>query len=128
MSRSIQLKTKEKLYTQFREVPNPEEIFEKAPSAKDFPEDNSIMLLDETHKIVHQDGATEEKRYEMIKVFNTTGVDTWKEYSIGVYAADGSADDLNVADEYYYDDDANDYEAVISYAVAPTGGGGGEKP
>jgi hypothetical protein len=28
---------------------------------------------------------------------------------------------LNVADEYYYDDDANDYEAVISYAVAPTG-------
>ena len=51
-----------------------------------------------------------------------------EEYSIGVYAADGSADDLNVADEYYYDDDANDYEAVISYAVAPTGGGGGEKP
>jgi len=46
-----------------------------------------------------------------------------EEYSIGVYAADGSANDLNVADEYYYDDDANDYEAVISYAVAPTGGG-----
>ena len=44
-----------------------------------------------------------------------------EEYSIGVYAADGSANDLNVADEYYYDDDANDYEAVISYAVAPTG-------
>lgn len=79
------LEGKEKLYTQFREVPDPEEIFENAPSAEDFPEDNSIMLLDETHKIVHKDGATEEKRYEMIKVFNTTGVDTWKEYSIGVY-------------------------------------------
>ena len=45
-----------------------------------------------------------------------------EEYSIGVYAADGSADDLNVADEYYYDDDTNDYEAVISYAVAPLAG------
>jgi len=46
-----------------------------------------------------------------------------EEYSIGVYTAGGSASDLNVADEYYYDDDADDYEAVISYAVAPTGGG-----
>ena len=45
-----------------------------------------------------------------------------EEYSIGVYASGGSANDLNSADEYYYDDEANDYEAVISYAVAPTGG------
>ena len=44
-----------------------------------------------------------------------------EEYSIGVYASGGSANDLNTADEYYYDDEANDYEAVISYAVAPTG-------
>ena len=44
-----------------------------------------------------------------------------EEYSIGVYANGGNANDLNVADEYYYDDEANDYEAVISYAVAPTG-------
>ena len=55
-----------------------------------------------------------------------------EEYSIGVYPADGSASDLNSADEYYYDDEANDYEAVISYAVAPHGGSPGlpapEKP
>ena len=55
-----------------------------------------------------------------------------EEYSIGVYPADGSASDLNTADEYYYDDEAKDYEAVISYAVAPHGGSPGlptpEKP
>lgn len=47
-----------------------------------------------------------------------------EEYSIGVYPAGGQASDLNTADEYYYDDEANDYEAVISYAVAPSGPAG----
>lgn len=46
-----------------------------------------------------------------------------EEYSVGVYSLGGVATELNTADEYYYDDDADDYEAVISYAVAPTGGG-----
>ena len=51
-----------------------------------------------------------------------------EEYSIGVYASGGSASDLNTAEEYYYDDEANDYEAVISYAVAPLGPALFQKP
>ena len=51
-----------------------------------------------------------------------------EEYSIGVYASGGSASDLNTSEEYYYDDEANDYEAVISYAVAPLGPALFQKP
>ncbi len=95
------LNGEEKLFEQFAEVKDPEDIFENSPIAKDLPEENSVMLLDQTHKIVHEDGATESRRYLMVKVLNATGVDNWKEYSVGsggratieeamVYKADGS--------------------------------------
>lgn len=49
-----------------------------------------------------------------------------EEYQVGVYTNDVS--ELDGADEYYYDSSEEAYDAVISYAVAPSGGGGGQKP
>src|SRR6185436_16268139 len=59
-----------------------QKIYDSSPAASEFPEDNSIVLLDETHKIVYKGGASAEKNFVMIKVFNASGVDDWKEYSV----------------------------------------------
>ncbi len=59
------------------------EIFKKAPKAEDFPDDNSIILLNEAQRVVYPEGATEERVEIVVKVFNQTGIDIWKEYSIG---------------------------------------------
>jgi len=41
-----------------------------------------------------------------------------EEYQVGVFTSDAS--ELDGADEYYFDTSSNSYDAVISYAVAPT--------
>ncbi|HLC83046.1 MAG TPA: DUF3857 domain-containing protein, partial [Bacteroidia bacterium] len=58
-------------------------LFASSPSAKDFPEDNSIVLFNEVQRIVYPEGATEQKTEIIIKVFNQAGIDGWKEYAIG---------------------------------------------
>ena len=46
------------------------EIFNNAPSAADFPEDNSILLSQERQIVIHEKGAAEEKYYKLVKVFD----------------------------------------------------------
>jgi predicted Zn-dependent protease len=58
-------------------------IVAKAPGAKDYPQDNSIILLNDNHIIVYPEGA-KEYRYEMaVKILNQSGISVWKEYTIG---------------------------------------------
>ncbi len=59
------------------------DLYKKAPKAEDYPDDNSIILLNETQRVVYPEGATEEKSEIVVKVFNQAGIDTWKEYYIG---------------------------------------------
>jgi tetratricopeptide (TPR) repeat protein len=58
-------------------------LYTESPKAKDFPEDNSMILLNEMQRIVYPEGATEQKTELMIKIFNQAGIDSWKEYAIG---------------------------------------------
>ncbi|HYG14239.1 MAG TPA: tetratricopeptide repeat protein, partial [Bacteroidia bacterium] len=60
-------------------------LFKEAGSATDYPEDNSVILLNSVQKVVYQDGASEEKHTLVAKVFNAAGIDNWKEYSVGYY-------------------------------------------
>ena len=57
--------------------------FNNSPKAEDFPEDNSIILLNDMQRIVYPEGATEQKTDLLIKILNQAGIDSWKEYSIG---------------------------------------------
>ncbi|MGB1039625.1 MAG: transglutaminase domain-containing protein [Flavobacteriales bacterium] len=127
------LNGEDKLFEQFAEVKEPEDIFEKSPIARDLPEDNSVMLLDQTHKIVHEDGATESRRYIMVKVFNASGVDSWKEYNIPtgngrlvveeakVYKADGGKLDAEVNYNYIVFTDLEEGDAIyIQYKKEST--------
>ncbi len=61
------------------------ERFEKAPPADDFPEDNSIILLNDVQKIIYEEGGSEERHILLVKVFDQAGVDDWKEFFIPVY-------------------------------------------
>jgi tetratricopeptide (TPR) repeat protein len=62
------------------------ETYKKAPAATQYPEDNSIILLDNTRRVIYGNGAAEEKRTLLVKMFNATGVDSWKDYYIPVYS------------------------------------------
>ncbi len=60
------------------------QLFDNAPSAEDYPDDNSIILLDEIQRVVYKEGVSEKKVNLLVKIFNDTGIETWKEYYLGI--------------------------------------------
>ncbi|MBL0103413.1 MAG: tetratricopeptide repeat protein [Bacteroidetes bacterium] len=66
--------------------PDFQKIYKSSPSADAYPEDNSIILVDEDQKVIYKGGASVERTFLMVKVFNTSGIDTWKEYNIPQYS------------------------------------------
>lgn len=58
------------------------ELYENAPGADEYPEDNSVILLRNVQLAVYPEGGSEEKNIIVIKVFDNAGVDNWKEYYI----------------------------------------------
>ena len=76
------LEGKKDLFENFEKT-NAYELFKNAPKAEDYPDDNSIVLLNETQRVVYPEGAAEERSEVLVKIFNQNGIDTWKEYSIG---------------------------------------------
>jgi tetratricopeptide (TPR) repeat protein len=75
------LQGKKEIFDNF-EQPDVYALIKNAPDASKFPEDNSLVLLDETQKVVYGGGASEEKHVVVIKVFNSQGIDDWKDYGI----------------------------------------------
>ena len=62
---------------------NFDELISKAPTSKEYPQDNSILLLNDNELVVYPEGA-KEYRYEIaIKILNKSGIENWKEYTIG---------------------------------------------
>ena len=61
------------------------EIVRKSPAPSTYPEDNSLVLLDEVQKVVYAGGTSDEKRTFVVKVMNTEGINRWKEYYIQHY-------------------------------------------
>lgn len=60
-------------------------IFKNAPPQEEFPDDNSLILRYETQKVVYEGGGSEEKVVLLVKVFNSAGIDDWKEYGIPIF-------------------------------------------
>ena len=62
---------------------NLDDLITKSPSSKEYPQDNSLLLLNDNQLVVYPEGA-KEYRYELaIKILNKSGVEKWKEYTIG---------------------------------------------
>ena len=64
---------------EFFDEPDLYALFENAPEQDKYPEDNSLILLDEVQRVVYGRGASEEKHYMAVKIFNASGIDAWKE-------------------------------------------------
>ncbi len=72
-------------------------IAKSAPTKADFPDDNSAILLDESIKVAYYGGGSETKSYYMVKVFNSAGIDYWKEYEVPIaYGQDGTIEKAEI--------------------------------
>jgi tetratricopeptide (TPR) repeat protein len=67
---------------EYFEQPDVYATFKNAPDKTSYPEDNSLILLNEVQKVVYSGGASEEKHVFVVKVFNAQGLDRWKQYSV----------------------------------------------
>ena len=76
------LQSKKEVFDYF-EQPDIYAIYKKSADASEYPEDNSLILLNDAQRVIYAGGASEEKHTIVVKVFNTEGIDAWKEYSIG---------------------------------------------
>jgi tetratricopeptide (TPR) repeat protein len=80
---------------QIRKLQNKKEVFsyfpqtdvyvlvKNSPSPAAYPDDNSLILLDETQKVVYAGGSSEEKKTFVVKIMNPEGINRWKQYYIG---------------------------------------------
>jgi tetratricopeptide (TPR) repeat protein len=76
------LENKKEVYDLFPKT-NLNDLISKAPGAKEYPEDNSLVLLNNYQMVVYPEGA-KEYQYELAaKILNQSGIETWKEYSVG---------------------------------------------
>lgn len=53
-----------------------------SPSAKDYPEDSGVILVDDNFRVVYKDGASESYNQIFVKIFNSSGADDWQRYYI----------------------------------------------
>lgn len=59
--------------------------FAEAAPTDSFPEDNSLLVLNESQNVLYENGGSELRRELLVKIFNTSGVDDWKQYTISTY-------------------------------------------
>lgn len=53
-----------------------------SPAANEYPHDNGVVLLDDTKRVVFDKGTSLSQRELLVKVFNKTGIDQYKEVSV----------------------------------------------
>jgi Transglutaminase-like enzymes, putative cysteine proteases len=76
------LEGKKDLFSNFKEN-DISALYKSAPKAEDYPNSNSVYLLKESLNVIYpESGASEERDDYLIKIFNQSGIDTWKEVSV----------------------------------------------
>ena len=77
-----ELQGKKDLFSSFNSI-DIEKLVKSAPPASAYPNDNSIFLLEKMEQVVYpENGASEEKDELLIKVFNSAGIERWKDISL----------------------------------------------
>lgn len=76
------LEGKKDLFSNFKEN-DVSALFKNSPKAEEYPNSNSIYLLKESLNVIYpENGASEERDDYVIKIFNQSGIDRWKEVSV----------------------------------------------
>ncbi|MDQ7947191.1 MAG: transglutaminase domain-containing protein, partial [Pedobacter sp.] len=65
------------------EKPDVSAIISKAPAKTAFPDDHVVVLNNEVQKVVYENGGSEEKHFFTAKVLTQTGLENFKEYTVG---------------------------------------------
>lgn len=76
------LENKKEVYDLFPKS-NLQDIIAKGPTSKDYPEDNSIILLNEYQQVIYPEGAKEFHKELAVKILKQSGIENWKDYTIG---------------------------------------------
>lgn len=61
---------------------NLDSLIQKAPNAAKYPQDNSLLLLNDYKVIIYQEAAKEFNYEIAVKILNQSGIDSWKQYNI----------------------------------------------
>ncbi|MFZ5551519.1 MAG: transglutaminase domain-containing protein [Bacteroidota bacterium] len=105
------LKGEDEVWKIFGE-PDVDKLFENTPDQSAYPEDNSVILLDEIQRVIYPGGGSETKYYFAVKLFNVEGVDIWKEY----YASVSGNQNLLVEKAEIIKKDGNKIKAEVNYS------------
>ena len=62
------------------------DIIRKSQGSSAFPDENSLVLLDEVQKVVYAGGVSEEKRIFVVKILKPDAIDRWKQYYVEHFA------------------------------------------
>jgi len=76
------LENKKEVYNLFPKN-NLQEIIAKGLTTKEYPEDNSIILVNDFQQVVYPEGAKEFRKELAVKILKQSGIENWKEYGIG---------------------------------------------
>lgn len=75
------LEGKKQIFAHFQTV-NIDSLIKICPNQDAFPDDDGIILLDDSKRVVYETGASESSEELLIKLFNNRGIDIFKEYWI----------------------------------------------
>ncbi|MEK7729808.1 MAG: DUF3857 and transglutaminase domain-containing protein, partial [candidate division KSB1 bacterium] len=65
------------------ETANITELVRSAPAASAYPDDHAVVLLTDIKRVVYEQGASESQEEQLLKLFDSDGIDAFKEYWIG---------------------------------------------
>jgi tetratricopeptide (TPR) repeat protein len=75
------LEGKQPIFSAFTSF-NVDSLIRTAPTRKEYESDDGVILLDDTKRVVYEQGASMVMSELLVKEFSTRGIDAWKEYSI----------------------------------------------
>jgi tetratricopeptide (TPR) repeat protein len=76
-----ELQGEKSIFTQFPSA-NIDQLIATAPTLEKYPEDNAVYLLNDLHRVVYKQGASETEQEILIRVFNGEGIDDLHTYWI----------------------------------------------
>ncbi|HQV30645.1 MAG TPA: DUF3857 domain-containing protein, partial [Calditrichia bacterium] len=105
-----ELEGKKSIFSNFRTF-TVEEMMAAAPGREAYPNDNALILFNNLNRVVYEKGASEMTEELLVKVFNASGIDDFKEYWI---QHNGFNEDLTVEEAKVLKADGSEIEADVN--------------
>ncbi|MFH1213491.1 MAG: transglutaminase domain-containing protein, partial [Candidatus Neomarinimicrobiota bacterium] len=104
-----ELQNNKSIFANFDAI-NSDSLFANSPKASEYPGESAVVLYNSCQRVVYSGGATESRQEFLTKVFNSDGIDNFKEYWI---AHNGYNEELIVEKALTLKKDGSKIEADI---------------